>query len=330
MKRTEIIYLFLLFSVTVAISSGFLVLKGDFGAIVVTGKAAIRRGESFSLEVPVSGLERPVLAYSRGASLLDFQTAEGTISYLFIADDPDAVIVVEYNGLFKARKTVSLDFEDFVDENFDDFPDMLVLDSNDAWCFRAWFVNIAAYQAIQFSGRWSNQERDCSGLIRFAAREALRVHDDNWFRETGIDTRLWFEKTGIDLTILPDVVKYNYPAIPIVGPKLFIDSNGQFTYFADAYNLVRSNMVYRGRDIASARPGDIIFFHHPSPSTFHSMIYTGDGLIYHTGPLSPGDSGSLKVWSLNDYMRMMPYQWLPINNNEYFLGVYSFKWLPRM
>jgi len=29
-------------------------------------------------------------------------------------------------------------------------------------------------------------------------------------------------------------------------------------------------------------------------------------------------------------MRMMPYQWLPINNNEYFLGVYSFKWLPRM
>jgi hypothetical protein len=104
MKRTEIIYLFLLFSVTVAISSGFLVLKGDFGAIVVTGKAAIRRGESFSLEVPVSGLERPVLAISRGASLLDFRTAEGTISYLFIADDPDAVIVVEYNGLFKAKK----------------------------------------------------------------------------------------------------------------------------------------------------------------------------------------------------------------------------------
>ena len=120
MKRTEILYLFLLFSVTVAVSSGFLVLKGDFSAIAVTEKA-IRRGESFSLEVPVSGLERPVLAYSRGASLLDFQAGEGTVSYLFTADDPDAVIVVEYDGLFKARKVVSLDFEGFVDENSDGF-----------------------------------------------------------------------------------------------------------------------------------------------------------------------------------------------------------------
>jgi uncharacterized protein YfaT (DUF1175 family) len=88
-------------------------------------------------------------------------------------------------------------------------------------------------------------------------------------------------------------------------------------------------MVFKGRDLGAARPGDIIFFHHPSPSTFHSMIFTGDGLIYHTGPLSETDSGVLKLWSMDDYVRTMPYQWQPIYTNENYLGVYAFKFLPQ-
>ena len=59
------------------------------------------------------------------------------------------------------------------------------------------------------------------------------------------------------------------------------------------------------------------------------MIYVGDGLIYHTGPLSEDDPGAIKLWIMDDYMSMMPYQWLPVPGNTGFLGVYKFKFISR-
>ena len=328
MNRINIVYLFLIALTTIAISATYLNFKRDYTAITAK-PGPIRRGESFSVSVPHSAYERPILSYVRGATLEWFTSESNSSVYSFRADDEDAVIVISFSGLFRARKSLSLEFEEFIDSDSDGFPDKLVLDLEDAESFRAWFVNISAYQVIEFSSRWSSQERDCSGLIRFAAREALKRHDEQWFFDSDIDKELWYEKTGIDFRAIPDVKKYNYPDIPILKNRIFISNTGEFTYFADAYNLVRSSMIFKGRDLSVARPGDIIFFHHPSPSTFHSMIYTGDGLIYHTGPLSETDSGVLKLWRMEDYLRTMPYQWLPIHNNENYLGVYAFKFLPR-
>ncbi|HQC15340.1 DUF1175 domain-containing protein [Mesotoga prima] len=326
--RMNIAYLFLVILTTVVLSATFLNFKDDYSNIRVQ-TSDVRRGESFSISVPKSTYERSTLSYVRGATLESFYSDSDLVTYSFCADDKNAVIVVDFKGLFRASKTLSLEFNDFVDSNSDGFPDKLVLDHEDAENFRAWFVNIAAYQVIEYSNNWKSEERDCSGLIRFAAREALKTHDEEWFSETAVDYDLWREKTGIDLRKIPDVREYNYPDIPILRNRIFISNDGAFTYFADAYNLVRSSMVFKGRDLGAARPGDIIFFHHPSPSTFHSMIFTGDGLIYHTGPLSETDSGVLKLWSMDDYVRTMPYQWQPIYTNENYLGVYAFKFLPQ-
>jgi hypothetical protein len=328
MGRFQLVYLILLLLITIALSSSFALVKREFERIDVSG-SSIRRGESFSVYLPLIPFLRPMLSYARGVHLLDFTTEESLAIYEFSANDRDAAIVFEYQGLFKTRKSMTFTFQDFVDDNLDGFPDILVLDHVDSLSFRAWFLNIAMYQILEMSDSWKDQERDCSGLIRFAAREAMRVHNESWYRDTGINYEAWYERTGIDLRTIPDLRKYNYPLIPITGPRIFRDEAGEFSYFADAYNLLRSNMVYVGRSLISARPGDIIFFHHPSPSTFHSMIFTGDGLIYHTGPLSSDNRGVLKLWDLETYSRVMPYQWLPIENNEYFLGVYRFKFLPQ-
>ncbi len=87
----------------------------------------------------------------------------GNTQYSIVADDSDAVVVISFQRLFKARKTVSLEFEDFIDINSDGFPDNLVLDLEDTENFRTWFVNISAYQVIEFSSRWSSQERIAAG-----------------------------------------------------------------------------------------------------------------------------------------------------------------------
>lgn len=51
--------------------------------------------------------------------------------------------------------------------------------------FRAWFVHIAQEQLRQGpSPRWYQQ--DCAGLVRFAANEALKVHDSKWLKSNGI------------------------------------------------------------------------------------------------------------------------------------------------
>ena len=62
------------------------------------------------------------------------------------------------------------------------------LDPAQSQVFRAWFVRIAQEQLSQGpSPRWYQQ--DCAGLVRFAANEALKVHDDKWLRSNGLSNR---------------------------------------------------------------------------------------------------------------------------------------------
>lgn len=62
------------------------------------------------------------------------------------------------------------------------------LDVRQSQVFRAWFVRIAEEQLTKGpSPRWYQQ--DCSGLVRFAANEALKVHNDKWLRSNGLSNR---------------------------------------------------------------------------------------------------------------------------------------------
>lgn len=64
----------------------------------------------------------------------------------------------------------------------------VALDPQQSQVFRAWFVRIAQEQLRQGpSPRWHQQ--DCAGLVRFAANEALKVHDGKWLRANGLSNR---------------------------------------------------------------------------------------------------------------------------------------------
>ncbi len=54
--------------------------------------------------------------------------------------------------------------------------------------FRRWFTSIAEMQFYHFSDAWSQQKRDCAGLVRFTWRAALRRHDRIWFQGMGAST----------------------------------------------------------------------------------------------------------------------------------------------
>ena len=71
-------------------------------------------------------------------------------------------------------------------------------------------------------------------------------------------------------------------------------SDGAFAEFADAKTLWRDNTYNVGRDLARARPGDLLFFRQSEGhTTYHAMIFVGTSqiepgperyLVYHTGP----------------------------------------------
>jgi uncharacterized protein len=217
----------------------------------------------------------------------------------------------------------------------DGTPDFLRLDSPpDREAFRRWFVVIAEFQALRPSKDLPAEVTDCSALLRYAYRNALHLHDAAWFNKTGI----------VPLQSFPSVAKYRYPQT-LVGPNLFRVrpgrfapedvGTGAFAEFADAKTLMTLNTYFVSRDIAAARPGDILFYRLlEQDSQFHSMIFVGrsewiqDGnesadelVVYHTGPIgkAPGEMRRMRMADLENYPSP---RWRPIPGNSNFLGVY--------
>ena len=71
--------------------------------------------------------------------------------------------------------------------------------------------------------------------------------------------------------------------------------DGAFAQFADVETLWRHNTFSVGKDLARARPGDLLFFRQDSAARmpFHAMIFLGHSqvepdseqfVVYHTGP----------------------------------------------
>jgi uncharacterized protein YfaT (DUF1175 family) len=213
----------------------------------------------------------------------------------------------------------------------DGTPDFLRLHTpQDRQAFRTWFTALADAQANQPT--LPAEITDCAALLRFAYREALQAHDEDWLGSHRTEA------------LLPSIQQYAYPQTPLkanlfrVRPGPFIPAdldNGSFAQFADAQTLMLRNTFRISRDLRLAHPGDLIFYRQldqDSPydvpggprahSPFHSMIYCGDkGVVYHTGPIRNG-KGEMRRLLLSDLLHHPDARWRPLPENENFLGVY--------
>jgi uncharacterized protein YfaT (DUF1175 family) len=178
--------------------------------------------------------------------------------------------------------------------------------------FRNWFVRIVEEQLRQGpSPRWYQQ--DCAGLVRFAANEALKIHDAKWLRSNNISNEL----LPPELILTPDqrrlAQKWN------VG-------NGKTDAYAQAILLIQHNSLFLSRDLNQARPGDLLFFDQGDDQ--HLMIWMGSFVAYHTGSASAADNG-LRAVSLNQLMHWKDSRWIPDQWNPNFIGVYRLEFLTR-
>jgi hypothetical protein len=227
---------------------------------------------------------------------------------------------------------------DLTDSATDGTPDFLRLDdADDQRAFRRWFTFLAETQYFVAAGRRPAEIVDCAALIRYAYREALRVHDGNWATEARLPVA-----PGI-----PSAAKYQYPYTPL-GADLFrvkpggfqpADlTNGGFAQFADAKTLQLRNTHFVTRDLARAQPGDLLFYRQDTGHMpFHSMIYLGPSqigkgadryLVYHTGP-DADTPGEIRRPTLDELRHFPEPDWRPLADNPRFLGVYRWNILRK-
>jgi len=207
-------------------------------------------------------------------------------------------------------------------------PDWMVLHTaEDREAFRRWFTAVAEGAADLDARKLPVEVSDCSALLRYSFREALRAHDDKWY--AGM---------GTEMPGLGSVAQWVYPETPM-GVGLFRTRggvftgndlrNGTFAQFADAKTLVADNTFFVSRNLDRARAGDLIFYRLlEDGSQYHSMVVTGahaEWVVYHTGPVVIGKEhtkGEMRRVLLADLMRHPDPRWRPVPSNENFLGVY--------
>jgi uncharacterized protein YfaT (DUF1175 family) len=196
----------------------------------------------------------------------------------------------------------------------------LRLDSeSDRAAFRAWFVllaDAAYYRPVSEVG-------DCAGLIRYAAREALRRHTAEWRRTAALP----IDPGLADVADPPPAVQGHFPIF-----RVSTDPAAPLAEFADARTLVRFNARPVAREAAAARPGDLLYFQQPSQrEPDHLMIFVGasrfdpsaeDFVVYHTGPADDGGPGEMRKVRLADLLRHPAPRWRPLASNRRFVGVF--------
>ncbi|WP_371856128.1 DUF1175 domain-containing protein [Pseudomonas sp. R29(2017)] len=186
------------------------------------------------------------------------------------------------------------------------------LDPQQSQVFRAWFVRIAQEQLSQGpSPRWYQQ--DCAGLVRFAANEALKVHDDKWLRSNGLSNRY----LPPELALSADQRKL---------AQQWQQGGGKVGPYVNAIKLIQFNSRLVGRDVSQARPGDLMFFDQGDDQ--HLMIWMGRYIAYHTGTTTPTDNG-MRSASLQQLMTWKDTRWIPDAANPNFIGVYRLNFLSQ-
>jgi len=222
-----------------------------------------------------------------------------------------------------------------VDLDGDGIPDAAELrSSTDRHRFRTWFCAIAESQFYRIWDGWIQEQRDCAGLVRFAMREALVVHNERWLSRAG---KLLLR------TSIPDVQAWNYPDVPFLGTRLFRTKTAlaggedgssfsldDFAPFVTARLLMEHNCVGLGKDLAGLEAGDLLFFHQDDlevsdqDEAMHVMVWLGNSsgepmLVYHTGDRKAGQVRKLSLKTLQEHPDM---RWRPASENPAFLGAY--------
>lgn len=195
-----------------------------------------------------------------------------------------------------------------------------LLDEGDREAFRDWFVALLEQQVEASSPAWEPGQRDCAGLLRFAFREALAAHTAEW------RVRVAFSDgaPGQDPS----------PAFAAAWREGFPTPEGLRPFAKGAF-LRQLSCVPLGRDLALAKPGDLLFFArggaHTQPD--HAMAFVRpdvDGapmLLYHTGPEGSGASrqpGEVRRVRLDNLMHHPDPDFRPLPENPAFLGL--FRW----
>lgn len=188
----------------------------------------------------------------------------------------------------------------------------VTLDAEQSQIFRAWFVRIAHEQLRQGpSPRW--QQQDCVGLVRFAANEALKVHDSHWLHANGLSNR--YLPPELQLTEQQRALAQNWQ-----------QGQGKRGPYVNAIKLIQFNSKFRGRDLNQALPGDLMFFDQGDDQ--HLMIWMGRDIVYHTGSSTATDNG-MRAVSLQQLMNWKDTRWIPDEANPNFIGVYRLSFLAR-
>jgi uncharacterized protein YfaT (DUF1175 family) len=287
----------------------------------------------------------PKVELVEGANLVRMVSLGDSLTYRLIAGTETGSVVARVM-IFGAPGPIEAKLEltpSLADRNRNGYPDLLDLTSeSDRTSFRRWFTTIALGQLTHIDDRW--HDRDCAGLLRYCYREALKRHDNTW-----LASRKWLVTGAI-----PDVRKYNYPNVPIVGTRVFNagrrnaaepgdDASGalpasnpprrssspldNFSDYAEAARLKDNSLAFLSRNPADALPGDVLIYLNDTDSKwpYHTMIYLGSGVtIYHTGP--DGDKpGIVKKLSLAQLAQHPNPRWHPVAGNPYFLGFYRWR-----
>ncbi|MFH0783991.1 MAG: DUF1175 family protein [Pseudomonadota bacterium] len=186
------------------------------------------------------------------------------------------------------------------------------LNARQSELFRSWFLRIVAEELRRGpSPRWVH--RDCASLIRFAAGETLRSHDEKWLKASGMSA----SPLPPELTLTPEqqLLRNRWKTY-----------EGNYQAYVSAIGLVQGNTVFVSRNILLARPGDLLFFDQGDDQ--HLMIWINDGVAYHRGKILPGDNG-LRAVSIEQLLNWKDSRWQPRPENSNFVGVYRFSFLSR-
>ncbi|MCA9835504.1 MAG: DUF1175 family protein [Trueperaceae bacterium] len=212
-----------------------------------------------------------------------------------------------------------------LDNDKDGYPDVVEFrTSSEKRAFREWFAAIAEAQFTAPAPDWTY--RDCSGLLRYAFVEALKPKDSDWFAKfpflrpptIASPSRVSYPMAGISRSVFR-IAEGSYQLSDV--------EQGRMVGLATAAELMRYSSVPLGKQESSAQRGDLLFFVHPlaEGSSYHSLIYLGNGMVvYHTGA-SPEEGGEVRLLSLDTLRKHPDPSWHPDANNPNFLGFYRWK-----
>lgn len=229
------------------------------------------------------------------------------------------VLISLFTSLALANNTAALDSDQ------DGYPDAVELSSNaERTAFMEWFAAIAEAQYTAPSPAW--EYRDCSGLLRFAFTKALEPKDTAWYASFPY----------LKAPKVAPVRSLSFP-FPVLSRSAFRIAPGSYQKgdveagrmvgLATAEELMRYSSVFLSKDERFAKRGDLLFFVHPlaEGSSYHSMVYLGNGyVVYHTGA-SPEEGGEVRLLNLESLRKHPDSSWHPEAGNRYFLGFYRWK-----